>query len=118
MEKLDELISLMEMYSSLEIEVRGHTDAKGTFEYNQRLSLNRAKSVFKFLILNDISKERLTVTGLSESEHVARNQTRDNRDAPEGRMLNRRVEFRVGVTEGLIIEMETVRVPDYLRLDD
>lgn len=118
MVKLDQLISLMNMYSSLEIEIRGHTDAKGTFEYNQRLSLNRAKSVYKYLILNDISKDRLTVTGLSESEHVARNQTKDNRDAPEGRMLNRRVEFRVGVTEGLIIEMEKVLVPDYLRLED
>ena len=117
-EKLDQLISLMEMFSSLEIEIRGHTDAKGTIEYNQRLSLNRAKSVYKYLILNDISKDRLTVTGLSESEHVARNQTKDNKDAPEGRMLNRRVQFRVGVTEGLIIEMETVLVPDYLRLDD
>jgi len=117
-EKLDQLISLMEQYTSLEIEVRGHTDAKGTFEYNQKLSLNRAKSVYKYLILNDISNERLTVTGLSESEHVARNETQDNRDAPEGRMLNRRVEFRVSVTEGLIIEMEKVRVPEYLRLDD
>ena len=117
-EKLDQLITLMEMFPSLEIEIRGHTDAKGTFEYNQRLSVNRAKAVYKYLILNDISKDRLTVTGLSESEHVARNQTRDNRDAPEGRMLNRRVEFKVSVTDGLIIEMEKVQVPDYLRLDD
>ena len=117
-EKLDELITLMEMFTSLEIEIRGHTDAKGTFEYNQKLSVNRAKSVYKYLILNDISKDRLTVTGLSESQHVARNQTRDNRDAPEGRMLNRRVEFKVNVTDGLIIEMETIQVPEYLRLDD
>ena len=118
MEKLDQLSSLMAEFPSLEIEIRGHTDAKGTFEYNQKLSLNRAKSVYKYLILNGTSNERMTVTGLSESEHVARNETKDNRDAPEGRMLNRRVEFRVSVTEGLIIEMEKVRVPDYLRLDD
>jgi outer membrane protein OmpA-like peptidoglycan-associated protein len=117
-EKLDQLTSIMEEFPSLEIEITGHTDALGTFEYNQRLSVNRAKSVYKYLILNDIPKERLKVTGMSESEHVARNRTKDNRDAPEGRMLNRRVEFRVGVTEGLIIEMEKVRVPDYLRLDD
>ena len=117
-EKLDQLTFIMEEFPSLEIEITGHTDAKGTFEYNQRLSLNRAKSVYKYLILNDIPKERLKVTGMSESVHVARNRTKDNRDAPEGRMLNRRVEFRVGVTEGLIIEMEKVRVPDHLRLDD
>jgi len=117
-EKLDQLIYIMREFPSLEIEIKGHTDSKGPYEYNQKLSVNRAKSVFKYLILNDISKDRLTVTGLSESEPLARNQTRDNRDAPEGRMLNRRVEFKVGVTEGLIIEMEKVQVPEYLRLDD
>jgi outer membrane protein OmpA-like peptidoglycan-associated protein len=108
----------MELYPSIEVEITGHTDAKGSYEYNQRLSVNRAKSVYKYLILNDIDKNRLTVTGKSESEHVARNRTKDDRDAPEGRMLNRRVEFNVKVTEGLIIEMEKVMVPDHLKLDD
>jgi len=116
--RLDQLITIMELYPSIEVEITGHTDAKGTYEYNQRLSVNRAKAVYKYLILNDIDKNRLTVTGKSESEHVARNQTKDMRDAPEGRMLNRRVEFDVKVTEGLIIEMEKVLVPDHLKLDD
>jgi len=117
-EKLDQLIYIMREFPSLEIEITGHTDSKGAYEYNQRLSVNRAKSVYKYLILNDISKDRLTVTGMSEEEPVARNETIDHRDAPEGRMLNRRVQFKVGVTEGLIIEMEKVQVPEYLRLDD
>ncbi len=117
-QRLDQLISIMELYLVLEVEITGHTDAKGTFEYNQRLSTNRAKAVYKYLILNDINKDRLTVTGMSESQHVARNRTKDNRDSPEGRMLNRRVEFKVQVTEGLIIEMEKVLVPDHLKLDD
>ncbi len=118
MYKLDQLISIMEEFPSVEIEITGHTDAKGPYEYNQRLSVNRAKSVYKYLILNDISPDRLTVTGLSESQAVARNELRDHRDAPEGRRLNRRVEFNVKVTNGLIIEMEKVQVPEYLRLDD
>ena len=50
--------------------------------------------------------------------HVARNTTRDNRDAPDGRMLNRRVEFKVSVTEGVIVEMEKVEIPDHLKLDE
>jgi outer membrane protein OmpA-like peptidoglycan-associated protein len=117
-EKLDQLIHIMREFPKLEIEITGHTDSKGPYEYNQKLSVNRAKSVYKYLILNEISSDRLTVSGMSESEPLARNQTKDNRDAPEGRMLNRRVEFKVNVTEGLIIEMEKVQVPEYLRLDD
>ena len=60
----------------------------------------------------------MKVTGMSEAENVARNTTRDHKDAPDGRMLNRRVEFKVSLLEGVIIEMERVEIPEHLRLDD
>ena len=60
----------------------------------------------------------MTVTGLSESDNVARNTTRDQRDAPDGRMLNRRVEFRVSLLEGVVVEMEKVEIPEHLKLDE
>jgi outer membrane protein OmpA-like peptidoglycan-associated protein len=116
--KLDLLTSILEKHSILQLEITGHTDSKGSVDYNQRLSLNRAKSVYKYLILNGIPKDRMKVSGLNESVNVARNTTRDNRDAPEGRMLNRRVEFKVSLADGVIVEMEKVEVPDYLRLDE
>ncbi|MDF1574694.1 MAG: OmpA family protein [Bacteroidales bacterium] len=116
--RLDILSSIMERHPSLQIEITGHTDAKGSFEYNQRLSVNRAMTVYKYLILNGISNERMSAVGMSEREHVARNTTRDERDAPDGRMLNRRVEFRVSVTEDVILEMEKVEIPDHLKLDE
>jgi len=117
MAKLDILTSILEKHSPLKLEITGYTDSKGTFEYNQRLSVNRAKSVYKYLILNGITKDRMKVTGMSESENVARNTTRDHRDAPDGRMLNRRVEFNVSLIEGVVIEMEKVEIPDHLKLD-
>lgn len=116
--KLDILTAILEQHPTLQLEVTGHTDTKGTFDYNQRLSVNRANSVYKYLILNGIQKDHMRVVGMSESENVARNTTRDNRDAPDGRMLNRRVEFKVTVSDGVIVEMEKVVVPDYLKLDD
>ena len=116
--KLDILTSILEKHSALHIEITGYTDAKGTFEYNQRLSVNRAKSVYKYLILNGISKDRMTATGMSENDNVARNTTRDQRDAPDGRMLNRRVEFKVSLMEGVVVEMEKVEIPEHLRLDE
>ncbi len=115
--KLDDLATLMKNYPSLKLEIMGHTDAIGTFEYNQGLSVKRAKSVSEYLINNGISKDRLTIKGFSESEPVAKNRTDDNRDAPEGRKLNRRVQFRVSVTREVIIEMEQIQVPDYLKLN-
>ena len=115
--KLDILTSILDKHPTLQLEITGHTDAKGTFDYNQRLSVNRAKSVYKYLILNGIPKNRMIVTGMSESEHVARNTTRDDRDAPDGRMLNRRAEFKVGISEDVIVEMEKVEVPNHLKLD-
>ena len=118
MAKLDILSSILEMHPSLQLEITGYTDAKGTFDYNQRLSVNRAESVYKYLILNGITKSRMKVTGMSENEPVARNTTRDQRDAPDGRMLNRRAEFKVSLIEGVIIEMEKVEVPDHLKLDE
>jgi len=118
MAKLDILTSILNMHSSLKLEITGYTDAKGAFSYNQRLSVNRAESVYKYLILNGVTKDRMAVNGKSEDDPVARNTTRDQRDAPDGRMLNRRVEFNVSLLEGVIIEMEKVEVPDHLKLDE
>ena len=118
MDKLDILTSILEEHKALKIEITGHTDAMGSFDYNQYLSVNRATAVYKYLILNGINKERMTVTGMSESQHVARNLTRDNKDAPDGRMLNRRAEFKVSLIEGVIVEMEEVEIPDHLKLDE
>jgi OmpA-OmpF porin, OOP family len=116
--KLDILTSILVAHPTLRLEITGYTDSKGTEEYNQRLSVDRATAVFKYLILNGIPKERMKVTGLGEKDFVARNTTRDHRDAPEGRMLNRRVEFKVSVSDEVIVVMEKVEVPDYLKPDE
>jgi outer membrane protein OmpA-like peptidoglycan-associated protein len=114
---LDILTSILQDHPQLTLEIDGYTDSKGSYDYNQRLSVDRATSVYKYLILNGITKDRMTVRGMSESMPVARNTTRDERDAPEGRMLNRRVQFKVGLVPGVVVEMEKVVVPDYLKLD-
>lgn len=116
--KLDELAGLMKKFTDLKLEITGHTDAVGTFEYNQRLSDRRAGAVAKYLASRGVSKERLKITGKSESEHVALNRTRDNKDAPDGRKLNRRAQFRVTTMGDIIVEMETIQVPDYLKINN
>ncbi len=115
---LDETASLMKRFPTLHLGVEGHTDAVGSFEYNQQLSLRRAKAVADYLVAAGVSVNRLDVAGKSENEFVAINRTRDNRDAPEGRQLNRRVQFKVSIEENVIIEMEKIQVPDDLKIQE
>ena len=55
--ELRSLISLLETYPNMRIEIRGHTDGKGSDSYNQRLSENRAKAVTDYLISKGISEK-------------------------------------------------------------
>jgi outer membrane protein OmpA-like peptidoglycan-associated protein len=89
----------------------------GSFSYNQNLSNRRARAVANYLVEKGIGKSRLSVTGMSEGDPVALNRTRDNKDAPEGRELNRRAQFKVTTQVDVIIEMEEIDVPDYLMIN-
>lgn len=48
--------------------IEGHTDAKGTKEFNQRLSKNRAESVRRYLIEQGVSDKRLVAEGKGFSD--------------------------------------------------
>lgn len=77
------------------VEVRGHTDAKGTNEYNDRLSVRRAKMTIDYLAKKGVSENRLVPKGFGEERPAADNTQPDGSDNPEGRALNRRVEFKI-----------------------
>lgn len=68
------------------IAVEGHTDSIGSVGYNQGLSEGRARSVANDLAQNGVSRRRITVRGLGESDPIASNGTES------GRARNRRVE--------------------------
>ncbi len=66
----------------------GHTDSKGSEEYNLMLSERRAESVKTFLVAEyQISERQLIVKPYGEVRPIKSNST------SEGRALNRRVEF-------------------------
>ena len=115
--ELDKIADLMQRFPDLAIEVTGHTDAVGTFDYNQGLSMRRANSAAAYLAGKGLDSKRVSVKGKSESEPVALNR-KNNRDLPEGRKLNRRVQFTVTTTAEVIVEMEPVHVPEHLRITD
>ncbi|MFN2457503.1 MAG: OmpA family protein [Chitinophagaceae bacterium] len=93
---LDDLITVLKKYPDTNIEILGHTDSKGTDEYNQGLSERRASSVESYLRTNGISSSRLKTRGLGESDPIVAN------DTEESRAQNRRVEFVITANEKMV----------------
>ena len=86
---LDKVLDIMQKNPSLKVELAGHTDNIGKPADNQRLSEQRAKAVFDFLVGKGVASERLSYKGYGDTKPVADNSTE------EGRAQNRRTTFTV-----------------------
>lgn len=84
--ELDRLLSVLQLNSTLKIEISGHSDNVGEDAANLKLSNERAKAVTIYLNYRGIPVERITSKGYGKSKPVASNTTE------QGRQLNRRVE--------------------------
>jgi outer membrane protein OmpA-like peptidoglycan-associated protein len=71
----------------------GHTDSKGTGDYNTGLSQRRAESALTYLVEQGVSRTRLASSARGSTEPVATN------DTDRGRQQNRRVEIAVYADE-------------------
>lgn len=93
-ESLDWVVTLMNKYPSLEIELTSHTDARGGTRYNKWLSRKRAKAARQYLIDRGIEPERLQAKGYGEMQ--IRNHCYDGIDCTEAEhQYNRRTELSV-----------------------
>lgn len=90
---LDKLVKILNAYPDTDIQIIGHTDSKGSDEYNQGLSERRANAVVAYLRQDGITGTRLTAIGKGETDPIAGNDTEDDR------ALNRRVEFVITANE-------------------
>ena len=86
-EELNRLAEFLTSNPSVKIRIEGHTDNRGSREYNLRLSEERAKAVYQYLIDKGIHAANLKWIGYGESKPVSTNETE------EGMQKNRRVEF-------------------------
>ncbi|UCS93482.1 OmpA family protein [Echinicola marina] len=99
-ENVMKLAKILNDYPDTNIMINGHTDSKGSDEYNQDLSEKRASSVANYLKMQGINNIRLTTVGHGESMPVATN------DTDAGRAENRRVEVAITATDELVEKAE------------
>jgi len=90
---LNLLSDYLKLHPEQQLQVMGHTDSSGQQPLNRQLSIQRAESVFSYLVANGISADRVQLEGLGEDKPLA-----DNTD-PVGRATNRRVELVLVDTE-------------------
>jgi outer membrane protein OmpA-like peptidoglycan-associated protein len=114
--ELDHLSIVMDNYPALKIELIGNTDARGSDEYNLKLSGKRANSAKHYLINKGIASERISIKGEGKKNFVAVNNNPDGSDNPEGRVFNRRVDIHILEFKANNIIIEEIKVPENLQI--
>ncbi|PWH81914.1 flagellar motor protein MotB [Algibacter marinivivus] len=94
--ELDKIVKLMTVdYPEMAIRIEAHTDSRGTFEFNDILSTNRAKSTYDYLISKGVNPSSIIeYKGYGERKLI--NDCEDGQKCTEEQhQLNRRTQFIV-----------------------
>ncbi len=86
--ELTQLVTFLNENPSVAIEIGGHTNQTKSKDYSTKLSLERAKAVYQYLVAGGVNTSRLRAKGYGYSVPVTA-------DDGSQAALNRRVEFKV-----------------------
>lgn len=86
---LDQIAEELKKINNYTLDIIGHTDTSGSAAFNEKLSGERAESVYNSLVALGVPAENIATYGKGETEPLHSNETR------EGRKLNRRIEFKL-----------------------
>lgn len=87
--ELDRLIRLMQSSGTMEIEIGGHTERRGSARLNKLLSQNRADAVKAYIMQAGIDEKRIKTKGYGSSKPITDGKTEKERKQ------NRRVEYTI-----------------------
>lgn len=87
MSVLDQVVSFLNSNINKKVNIKGHTDKRGSSSYNMTLSQKRASSCKDYLQSKGISSDRITTTPMGETAPI------DNTNTKAGDAKNRRCEF-------------------------
>jgi hypothetical protein len=91
----------------------GHTDAIGSDQFNEDLSMRRARNVFQALVNRGVNPAQLSTVAIGKNQPIASNETE------EGRARNRRVEFLISASQDAnlaVVRLQPINLA-YLRVD-
>ncbi|MBK8951481.1 MAG: OmpA family protein [Chitinophagaceae bacterium] len=86
---LTEVAQILIENADLKLFIEGHTSNQGNYNFNMKLSEERAQAVRSYLISKGIGEERLSFEGFGPNKPIADEKT------PAGKAQNRRVELRL-----------------------
>ena len=84
---LDKIVSLLQKNKKIKLNIYGYTDNIGTKTYNKKLSENRSKTVYQYLISQNIESYRLSYFGKGADNLI------NTKSIKNSESKNRRVEF-------------------------
>jgi outer membrane protein OmpA-like peptidoglycan-associated protein len=87
--ELQKAVDFAKQHPNAKFHVVGYTDSRGSSKHNLKLSENRAESVKKYLVGEQIAPEKITSEGRGAGDPVGDNKTK------EGQFLNRRVVLKI-----------------------
>ncbi|MCU0442401.1 MAG: OmpA family protein [Bacteroidia bacterium] len=97
--ELDKIVKMMQDNPDIVIELSSHTDCRSSYQYNLKLSDNRAKSSAAYIVSKGISENRITGKGYGESMLVndcgCENGKITRVCSEDEHQANRRTEFKV-----------------------
>ncbi|MEM7063210.1 MAG: OmpA family protein [Cyanobacteria bacterium P01_B01_bin.77] len=99
---MDEIISVLQEYPFITVELQGHTDPRASNAYNQALGERRALAARNYLLQQGIAAERMRIRSFGETQRVS---------SGTGRIdyaRDRRTEFIFTDTRGLDIIYENL----------
>ncbi|MFL9843226.1 OmpA family protein [Flavobacterium rhizosphaerae] len=88
--ELDKLVQAMKSRPRMVINIKAHTDTRGSEEYNLKLSDDRARATMQYVLSKGISKERISSKGYGETEPLI---DCGENCTDEEHAKNRRIEF-------------------------
>jgi outer membrane protein OmpA-like peptidoglycan-associated protein len=86
--ELNRLVDMMKKNPKMKIAIGGHTDSKGSDEYNIKLASDRAEAVQAYLVKKGIAASRMSIKTLGKSDPLTANE-----ESSDGAALNRRVDI-------------------------
>ena len=90
--ELDKLVVIMQDNSGLNVELGSHTDSKASSAYNQKLSENRAKAAYDYVVGRGVNASKISYKGYGETNIL--NKCLDGaKCSDEEHAVNRRTEF-------------------------